>query len=231
LLKRGDTNKDGKLEFVELRDLLQKAQGSAGPGAQIERFLAADKNNDGKVTKDEFPGGAPLFELLDADKDGSLTKEEISKFRAGDAIRAMFSPDRFKALDKNGDGKVSSSEFTGPEPMFARLDADKDGFVTQDEVSKLLSNVQQGVGQPANAPKPAETVKPTETPKPKSAETPLAKTGAATKAQAARRIMAMDKDGDGKISKAEFLGRPERFERLDANKDGFLTKDELPKAP
>jgi Ca2+-binding EF-hand superfamily protein len=231
LLKRGDANKDGKLEFVELRDLLQKAQGAAGPAAQVERFLASDKNNDGKVSKDEFPGGEPLFALLDADKDGSLTKEEISKFRAGDAIRAMFSTDRFKTMDKNGDGKISTAEYTGPEPIFTRLDANKDGFVTRDEVSQLLSAAQQAGGPPAAAPKPAEPAKPTETPKPKSAGAPRPKGAAVAKAQVAKRILSMDKDGDGKISKAEFQGRPERFERLDANKDGFLTKDELPKGP
>jgi Ca2+-binding EF-hand superfamily protein len=38
----------------------------------------------------------------------------------------------------------------------------------------------------------------------------------------------MDKNGDGKISREEFLGRPVAFDRLDTNKDGFITRDELP---
>jgi Ca2+-binding EF-hand superfamily protein len=41
-------------------------------------------------------------------------------------------------------------------------------------------------------------------------------------------LNALDKDGDGKVSRQEWPGRPQRFERLDTNKDGFLTKDELP---
>jgi Ca2+-binding EF-hand superfamily protein len=37
-----------------------------------------------------------------------------------------------------------------------------------------------------------------------------------------------DKDGDGKISKAEALAKAtERFDRVDANHDGFITQDEL----
>lgn len=38
---------------------------------------------------------------------------------------------------------------------------------------------------------------------------------------------AMDKDGDGKVSEQEFMDAHRmRFERMDANKDGFLTNDE-----
>ena len=42
-------------------------------------------------------------------------------------------------------------------------------------------------------------------------------------------IRMLDKDGDGKVSKAEALAKAEeRFNRADANHDGFLTADELP---
>jgi Ca2+-binding EF-hand superfamily protein len=37
-----------------------------------------------------------------------------------------------------------------------------------------------------------------------------------------------DTDGDGKVSRAEFMAKAaERFDRLDANKDGFVTPDEM----
>ena len=36
------------------------------------------------------------------------------------------------------------------------------------------------------------------------------------------RLRAMDKDGDGRVSREEFTGRPAMFDRLDANHDGFL---------
>ena len=41
----------------------------------------------------------------------------------------------------------------------------------------------------------------------------------------------MDKDGDGKVSRAEFAGAPAMFDRLDADKDGSLSKDEAAQAP
>ena len=39
--------------------------------------------------------------------------------------------ERFKQLDKNGDGKVSAEEFHGP--LFKQMDKDGDGFVTPAE--------------------------------------------------------------------------------------------------
>lgn len=40
-------------------------------------------------------------------------------------------------------------------------------------------------------------------------------------------IAATDKDGDGRISKAEFKGPPAGFAKIDADGDGFLTKQEM----
>lgn len=43
-------------------------------------FEANDKNNDGKLSKDEWPErGAQLLERADEDKDGEVTKDELDK--------------------------------------------------------------------------------------------------------------------------------------------------------
>jgi len=44
-----------------------------------------------------------------------------------------------------------------------------------------------------------------------------------------RALRNMDTDNDGRISRQEWKGRAEMFDRLDANHDGYLTKDELQK--
>jgi|GEM_PF-6187770 hypothetical protein len=42
--------------------------------------------------------------------------------------------DVIKKADKDGDGKISKTEFTGPQEAFDRLDKNGDGFITQDEI-------------------------------------------------------------------------------------------------
>src|SRR5262249_13511758 len=41
------------------------------------------------------------------------------------------------------------------------------------------------------------------------------------------RIANMDTDGDGKISQSEWKGPAQAFQRLDANHDGYITRDEM----
>ena len=48
---------------------------------------------------------------------------------------------------------------------------------------------------------------------------------------AAEFIKRLDKDGDGKVSKAEFDGPDEHFTASDKNKDGYISEDEAPTGP
>jgi len=44
-------------------------------------------------------------------------------------------------------------------------------------------------------------------------------------------IARLDKDGDGKVSRAEFRGNDTQFNRFDINKDGYISEDEAPTGP
>jgi Ca2+-binding EF-hand superfamily protein len=44
-------------------------------------------------------------------------------------------------------------------------------------------------------------------------------------------IAKLDKDNDGKISKAEFDGPSEHFTMMDKDEDGYISKEEVPSGP
>jgi len=44
-------------------------------------------------------------------------------------------------------------------------------------------------------------------------------------------VQRLDTNGDGKVSRSEFDGPPDRFDHHDRNRDGYLTDDEAPQRP
>jgi Ca2+-binding EF-hand superfamily protein len=207
LLKLGDHNKNGKLDADEIRAMGQKLRNLPAAGI-VARFKSLDKDGDGKVSKDEFDGPEARFAQLDADKDGFITQREANQ-GAANAVENLRK--NFDDMDKNSDGKLSAEEFTGPRPLFVRVDTDKDGFITKEEVAKAPT-------RPNAAPASA---------KPKATAAEPSKKEAPANGGGGKRIKAMDKDGDGKVSRAEFTGPPRMFDRLDLNHDGVLGVDDL----
>ncbi|MCX7004802.1 MAG: EF-hand domain-containing protein [bacterium] len=103
------------------------AGGKPEPGAFFARM---DKNGDGQVSKDEFPGPADVFTKLDKNGDGVISKDEAPKHPGPPPEM------RFKEMDTNADGKISKDEFKGPAEVFTKLDANSDGVLTKDEMPK-----------------------------------------------------------------------------------------------
>ena len=158
--------------------------------------------------------------------------------------------------DADGDGKVSSDEFTGPPENFADLDANGNGFIeaaeapqgpppegTKPEVERGTDFIadwdKNGDGKVARD----EYLGPPENfdaldhnkdgfiDKSEAPQMPPAEGGEVMIMEGGGFINDWDIDGDGKVSADEFTGPPENFNDLDVNGDGFIDASEEPKAP
>jgi Ca2+-binding EF-hand superfamily protein len=102
-------------------------------------FERLDADNDGKITKAEMSAGRErMFKRLDRNGDGVIDENEIEKARQAIEDRAASAEARlsgqWRRMDKDGDGKVSGAEFQARSAMFDLADRNDDGVVTKDEI-------------------------------------------------------------------------------------------------
>ena len=133
---------------------------SQGPGSSsgaisadmVKTLMDFDKDGDGKLTKAEVPERMQgLFERGDLNKDGSLTKEELTRMAQAQAPsstggpggrggRGGFGPrgdQLLTALDANSDGVLSPEEVRNAPAALLRLDRNGDGSLMADEIRPI----------------------------------------------------------------------------------------------
>jgi Ca2+-binding EF-hand superfamily protein len=114
-------------------------QGQGRHGAFMERLKAADTNADGKLSREEaaaLPHISQHFDEIDANHDGYVTFDELQAFARAHHGRHG-AGHGLKALDKDGDGKISREEAAAAPHLaknFDRIDTNHDGFITPDEL-------------------------------------------------------------------------------------------------
>jgi Ca2+-binding EF-hand superfamily protein len=118
---------------------------------------------------------------------------------------AKGAPSVLAALDRNRDGKLDQNEIDMAVVALRRMDANKDGTISADEmVAPTRSPGRRPDGPP-----------------------PGGEGGDRPRRGSAPNFAELDKDSDGKISKEEAPERmKERFGQMDQNGDGYLDKEE-----
>ena len=102
----------------------------------------------------------------------------------------------FRALDADGNGRITATEWSYDREDFRRADHNHDGILTQREFLGEAANdsdVAEGAAQPAND----------------------------------ARFLDLDANRDDRVSRSEWRTDRITFDRLDENRDGYLTRAEM----
>lgn len=108
-----------------------------GWGGHMSAMLAmVDADKDGKVTRAEADAFRDAqFAKFDADGNGSLNDDEY--FALMEDFRRQMMRARFNRHDADGDGVISKDEMSGHTgKMFDRLDRNDDGVIEGDEMRR-----------------------------------------------------------------------------------------------
>jgi Ca2+-binding EF-hand superfamily protein len=154
-------------------------------GSTEMRFRALDRNRNGVVNRNEWVGENLPFDLVDRNRDNRITVDEyVNPPAAGEVER------RFAVLDRNGNGVVNRGEWRGESTRFDDVDRNGDNRVTLDEyVSMANYGDETGSG------------------------------GRET------RFAQLDRNRDGVLSRGEWRDTAD-FRRADRNNDGVVTRSE-----
>ncbi len=184
-----------------------------------QQFQAADVDGKGALTRQQAEGDLlpALFDLADRDGDGRLTEQELSSFldlhaRGAISFTTLTLADQrvglFDLLDADGDGRLSLRELATAWDRLREHDRAGAGQLSRDDLPRRvrirLTQGKAGLGTMPEVKKEAR---------------PLALRGPDW-------FRKMDRNGDGYVSRREWLGTEELFRRLDTDGDGLISPEE-----
>ncbi len=189
-----------------------------GPPRSNAMFDAIDADTDGVISKVELRKAIRALRTLDTDSDGNITLAEanVGGGPAGPGLPGANDAQiaQFMANDLNGDGKLSPNEVPNNLlPILQNADRNGDGAIDRQELAGALANARGQFGGPQGG----------------------ANLGGARDAAEADRVTGQflqnDRNGDGKLTPNELPAESARMlQNADRNQDGAIDAGELQEA-
>jgi hypothetical protein len=122
--RRVDRNNDGALDQTEFL-------GGEVDDARSDNFDDLDWNNNGRVERNEWYGTAAVFNSMDRNRDGVLSRFEV----VGGVDTPNDTWDQFVSLDYNRNGSIGRDEWHWSAASFGRYDTNRDNMLSRQEFS------------------------------------------------------------------------------------------------
>jgi Ca2+-binding EF-hand superfamily protein len=187
-----DRNRDN---HVTRDEYLAMGTGSAEDSTEL-RFRALDRNHNGYLSTSEYRGESVPFRVADRDRDDRISLDEYASLSQSGA-NSDTRDQRFRELDRNNDGLLTSYEWRGENVPFATADRNGDRTVTRDEYLAATA------GYNTSDPYRRVSYDPRD-----------------------ERFNLEDRNRDGRIARSEWQGERGAFDILDQNRDGYVSAAE-----